>query len=126
MKRYGIAYAGIALFCFIMILTKGWSCSTLWYAYDDYRDSGIIDGFAGEVWVSLPNIVAIVLVFVGTFVMTVLSKNQFKGKWFCLVGVLLLLFFIPIGTEHLSGGIAGTTIDQWLYLPQCCDILIKK
>ena len=59
MKKYWIFYIIVAILTITMIVTKGFPSNLLMYSYNDV-ESGIIDGFQGEVSLSQINIIYLI------------------------------------------------------------------
>ena len=98
-----------------MIVTKGFPSNLLMYSYNDV-ESGIIDGFQGEVSLSQINIIYVSFFTLLTILVTISKKNKIKLKWLFMCIVICLMFLVRLGIDSYSGGIAGILGDQGIYL----------
>ena len=77
MKKYWIFYIIVAILTITMIVTKGFPSNLLMYSYNDV-ESGIIDGFQGEVSLSQINIIYVSFFTLLTILVTISIKNKIK------------------------------------------------
>ena len=77
MKKYWIFYIIVAILTITMIVTKGFPSNLLMYSYND-AESGIIDGFQGEVSLSQINIIYVSFFTLLTILVTISKKNKIK------------------------------------------------
>ena len=78
MKKYWIFYIIVAILTIAMIVTKGFPSNLLMYSYND-AESGIIDGFQGEVSLSQINIIYVSFFTLLTILVTISKKNKLKS-----------------------------------------------
>ena len=112
MKKFNIFYIVAMVLNVILIFTKGFPANMIIYSYKD----AVIDGFQGDVSLSIINCFIIAIIIVLTIVATLNKNNKVKVKW--LFGLVTIIFalFIPIGVHSYSGGIAGIKADDNMYL----------
>lgn len=112
MKKFNIFYIVAMVLNVILIFTKGFPANMIIYSYKD----AVIDGFQGDVSLSIINCFIIAIIIVLTMVATLNKNNKVKVKW--LFGLVTIIFalFIPIGVHSYSGGIAGIKADDNMYL----------
>lgn len=115
MKKYWIFYIIVAILTITMIVTKGFPSNLLMYSYND-AESGIIDGFQGEVSLSQINIIYVSFFTLLTILVTISKKNKLKLKWLFMCIIICLMFLVRLGIDSYSGGIAGILGDQGIYL----------
>ena len=115
MKKYWIFYIIVAILTIAMIVTKGFPSNLLMYSYND-AESGIIDGFQGEVSLSQINIIYVSFFTLLTILVTISKKNKIKLKWLFMCIVICLMFLVRLGIDSYSGCIAGILGDQGIYL----------
>lgn len=115
MYKYKIFYVIAIIISIIMILTKGFDANMMIYSYNDI-DLGIIDGFQGNVSLSIVNCFVIAIIIILTIIMTVIKNNKINLKWPLFITIILLALCIPIGIDSYSGGIAGIINEQNIYL----------
>ena len=115
MYKYKIFYVIAIIISIIMILTKGFDANMMIYSYNDI-DLGIIDGFQGNVSLSIVNCFVIAIIIILTIIMTVIKNNKINLKWPLFITIILLALCIPIGIDSYSGGIAGIIDEQNIYL----------
>lgn len=106
-NKFKMFYVVVIILSLIMILTKGFSGNIIIYSYND-ADIGIIDGFVGEIKLSILNCFVIVTIVILTIILTFNKKNGLNKKILLLILIILLSSLIPIGTHSYSGGLAGT------------------
>ena len=115
-NKFKIFYVVVIILILIMILTKGFSGNTIIYSYND-ADKGIVDGFAGQISLSILNCFIIAIIMILTIILTFNKKNTINKKILLLILIILLSSCIPVGTHSYSGGIAGTinadNINLW-------------
>ena len=115
MKKYWIFYIIVAILTITMIVTKGFPSNLLMYSYNDV-ESGIIDGFQGEVSLSQINIIYVSFFTLLTILVTISKKNKLKFKWLFMCIIIGLMCLVRLGIDSYSGGIAGILGDQGIYL----------
>lgn len=115
MKKFKIFYIAVIIFSIIMIFTKGFDENIFIYSYND-ADIGRIDGFQGNVFLSILNCFVVAIIIILTIIMTFNKNNKINIKWLLLSLTILLALSIPIGIHSYSGGIAGITAEQNIYL----------
>ena len=115
MYKFKIFYVIVIIINIIMIFTKGFDGNVIIHSYND-ADVGIIDGFQGNVWLSIINCFVVAIIIISTIIMTINKNNKINIKWILFVTTILLALFIPIGIHSYSGGIAGITDERNIYL----------
>ena len=115
MKKYKIYYIVVTILTLIIIITKGFPCNLMMYSYNDV-DTGIIDGYMGDVSLSTFNIVFASFFLLLTIIITISKKNKLKFKWLFMCIIIGLIFLVRLGTDSYSGGITGILGDQGIYL----------
>lgn len=115
MYKFKIFYVIVIIINIIMIFTKGFDGNVIIHSYND-ADVGIIDGFQGNVWLSIINCFVVAIIIISTIIMTINKNNKINIKWILFVTTILLALFIPIGIHSYSGGIAGITDKKNIYL----------
>ena len=106
MKRFKIFYAIVIIISIVMIFTKGFDANVFIFSYDD-ADSGIVDGFQGDVWLSIINCFIIAIIIILTIFITFNKNNKINIKWILCIATILLALYIHIGIDFYSGGMAG-------------------
>ena len=106
MKKFKIFYAIVIIISIVMIFTKGFDANVFIFSYND-ADSGIVDGFQGDVWLSIINCFIIAIIIILTIFITFSKNNKINIKWILCIATILLALYIPIGIDFYSGGIAG-------------------
>ena len=86
-------------------------------SFDDYKDNGIIDGFAGSTLVFPISIIILIASIVG-IIMIIKGKNRII-RTFGIVTIVALCIFMPICNVHRSGGIAGIVENKDCSLVIC-------
>lgn len=124
MNNFKTFYIIIIILSIIMIFTKGFSGNIIICSYND-ADKGIIDGFQGDVSLSIINCFIISVIFILTTIITFIRDNKINIKWLLFVIIILLLFNIPIGTDFYSGGIAGIIGEKSVYIWNLLSYMIK-
>lgn len=102
-STYVIAY----ILIFALIITKGIKIEFIIRHFDDYLDKGIIDGFSGTISILIVNFLISICIFTISLIMTLKKENEIKFKKFFLVGIIILLLFVPTYVKNTSGGFAG-------------------
>ena len=102
-STYVIAY----ILIFALIITKGIKIEFIIRHFDDYLDKGIIDGFSGTISILIVNFLISICIFTISLIMTLKKENEIKFKKFFLVGIIILLLFVPTYVKNISGGFAG-------------------
>ena len=115
MNKFKIFYIIMIIISIIMIFTKSFYGNVIIYSYND-ADNGIIDGFQGNVFLSIINCFIIAIIMILTLIMTFNKKNNIHVKWLWFVIIILLSVCIPIGVDSYSGGVAGIVAEKNLYL----------
>lgn len=115
MYKFKIFYVIVIIINIIMIFTKGFDGNVIIHSYND-ADVGIIDGFQGNVCLSIINCFVVAIIIISTIIMTINRNNKMNIKWILFVTTILLALFIPIGIHSYSGGIAGITDERNIYL----------
>ena len=115
MYKFKIFYVIVIIINIIMIFTKGFDGNVIIHSYND-ADVGIIDGFQGNVWLSIINCFVVAIIIISTIIMTINKNNKINIKWILFVTTILLALFIPIGIHSYSVGIAGITDEKNIYL----------
>ena len=95
MYKYKIFYVIAIIINIIMIFTKGFDGNVIIHSYND-ADVGIIDGFQGNVWLSIINCFVVAIIIISTIIMTINKNNKINIKWILFVTTILLALFIPI------------------------------
>ena len=103
MRKFRIYYFIIIAFILLMIFTKGVKPTAVIYEHSDG---------ANVVF----NCIVISLIMIVTLLITIIKKNIIKKKWLYFTIIFLLLFFVPLGINHYSGGIAGKLGNNYIYL----------
>jgi chromate transport protein ChrA len=116
MKKYVYFYAMIFIITITLILSKGILLGVIVNTYDDYKDYGIVDGFSGKVELLTYNSIIALAIIISSIYFTFKRDNNIKIKIFILLGIFILLLFIPIGINYYSGGFAGITGQKILLL----------
>lgn len=124
MNRFKLFYVIIIILSLIMIFTKGFYGSIIVNSYDDIN-RGIIDGFQGNVFLSIINCSVIAIITILTLIITFNKNNKINIKWLVFVVIILLVLCIPIGTHHYSGGIAGIIGENSIYLWDIITYLVR-
>lgn len=124
MNRFKIFYVIIIILSIIMIFTKGFYGSIIIYSYND-ADRGIIDGFQGNVFLSMINCFIIAIIMILTIIITFNKNNKINIKWLLFVAITLLVLYIPIGIHYYSGGIAGIIAENSIYLWNIVSYLVR-
>ncbi len=115
MNKFKMFYITVIIFSIIMILTGGFKGNVNIYSYND-ADMGIIDGFQGNVFLSILNCFVVAVIIILTIIMTFNKDNKINIKWLLFVFTILLVLSIPIGIDSYSGGIAGIIDERKIYL----------
>ena len=115
MYKFKIFYVIVIIINIIMIFTKGFDGNVIIHSYND-ADVGIIDGFQGNVWLSIINCFVVAIIIISTIIMTINKNNKINIKWILFVTTILLALLIPIGIHSYSGGIAGIKEEKNIYL----------
>lgn len=110
-----VFYVVLIILSIIMILTKGFSGNIIVYSYNDW-DKGIVDGFQGEISLSMLNCLIIAVIMILIIILTFNKKNKINNKLLLFILIILLSLCIPIGTHSYSGGFAGTINEDNIYL----------
>ena len=71
MKRFKMFYVIVMILNLILVFTKGFSANLIIYSYND----GIIDGFQGDISLSIINCFIIAIIIITTII-TTLNKNN--------------------------------------------------
>lgn len=124
MKKFKIFYITVIILSIIMIFTKGVDGNILIYSYND-ADRGIMDGFQGNVFLSILNCFVVTIIIILTIIMTFNKDNKINIKWLLFVFTILLALSIPIGIDSYSGGIAGIIDEKNIYLRNIPFYLIR-
>ena len=124
MKILKILYVVVIILSIIMILTKGFSGNLIVYSYNE-ADKGIIDGFQGDIYLSMYNCFIIAMIIILTTIITFNKKNKTNKKILLFVLIILLSLYIPIGIHSYSGGFAGITNENNIYLWNILNYLVK-
>ena len=115
MKRFKMLYVIVMILNLILVFTKGFSANLIIYSYNDVN-KGIIDGFQGDISLSIINCLISAIIIITTIITTLNKNNKINIKWlFCLVTIVIALF-IPIGIHSYSGGIAGIIDEDNIYI----------
>ena len=121
MKRFKMFYVIVMILNLILVFTKGFSANLIIYSYND----GMIDGFQGDISLSIINCLIIAIIIITTIITTLNKNNKINIKWlFCLVTIVIALF-IPIGIHSYSGGIAGIIDEDNMYIWNIAFYLAK-
>lgn len=115
MKKYRIFYVIAMIINLVLALTKGFSAKIIIYSYDD-RAKGIIDGFQGNVLLSILNCFMIAVIIILTIATTINRNNKMKLKWLFCFATIMTALCIPIGMHSYSGGFAGIIDEDNMYL----------
>ena len=115
MYKYKIFYVIAIIINIIMIFTKGFDANMIIYSYNDI-DLGIIDGFQGNVFLSIVNCFVIAIIIILTIIMTFTKNNKINIKWILFITTILLALCIPIGIDSYSGGFEGIIDERNIYL----------
>ena len=115
MKRFKMFYVVVVILNLILVFTKGFSANMLIYSYN-YANKGIIDGFQGDVSLSIINCFIIAIIIILTIASTLNKNNKVKVKWLFSLVTIIFALFIPIGIHSYSGGFAGIVADDNMYL----------
>lgn len=124
MDKFKIFYVIVIILSIIMVLTKGFDGNMIIYSYND-TDIGIIDGFQGNVFLSILNCFVVAIIIILTIIMTFNKNNKINIKWLLFVLTILLALSIPIGIDSYSGGIAGIIDEKNIYLWNIAFYLIR-
>lgn len=115
MNKFKIFYVIVIIISIIMIFTKGFDRNIIIYSYND-ADMEIIDGFQGDVYLSIINCFIIAIIIISIIIMTFNKNNQISIKWILFMITIILTLCIPVGIDSYSGGIAGIIDEQNIYL----------
>lgn len=107
MKKYKIIYFIIYLLLLIMIVTKGINIGVKGDYFNEYEESGIIDGFSGYRVYLIYNLIIISIIFIIALIITVIKGNTVKHKNLIFIGIIILLLFVPSFIDYRFGGVAG-------------------
>lgn len=115
MNKFKIYYIIVIILSILMIFTKGFHGNMIIYSYND-ADLGIIDGFAGDIFLSIINCFIITVIIISSIIVTINKNNKTNKKWLLFALIILLSLCIPIGIHHYSGGFDGRINEQYIFL----------
>lgn len=113
----GIVCLIAVLFNVLCVILKDLLPQIVINSFDDYKDNGIIDGFAGSTLVFPISIIILIASIVG-IIMIIKGKNRII-RTFGIVTIVALCIFMPICNVHRSGGIAGIVENKDCSLVIC-------
>ena len=103
MKKYKIIYIVLILICIVMIVTKGITVGTTIKKFGS-QEMANIDGDYGYIDIFIFNICILLTIFIVSVCATFNKKNAIKFKYVILLGIFILLLWIPVGIQYNLGG----------------------
>lgn len=102
-----ILYLVLFVTCALMIVMDvNFVSEVLFGSYSDGR----VDGFWHDLYFSLPNLVALLVIWLVAVVIMILPQNQLKHKIVWSIGLIAFsLLFVLVGKIRETGGLAGKT-----------------
>lgn len=102
-----ILYLVLFVTCGLMIVTGvNFASDVLVGSYGD----GAVDGFWHDLYFSLPNLVALLVIWLVAVIIMILPQNRLKHKIAWSIGLIVFsLLFVPVGKIRETGGLAGKT-----------------
>ena len=129
MKKYKIIYLIVIVVLLVLVCTKGIRIGIIINSFDDYKNSGIIDGFQGNTKFLIFNVIIIISIFITSLIITFKNDNKIKHKKIFLLIIIIALLFIPIFKETRSGGIAGIINKDYysiINVKKIYNIIVKR
>ena len=124
MKKFKISYILVLVFILTMIITKGFAANLYIHSYNDI-DRGILDGFQGNIFISIYNCLIVFIVIIASILITFNKTNKTKNKILLLIILIFLSTYIPIGKDYYSGGVAGISDKKNVYIWNIITYFIK-
>ncbi len=124
MNKFKVFYGVVIFLSIIMILTNGFSGDIIIHSYDD-AELGIIDGFQGNINLSIINCCVVASILILTAIITFNKKNKINKKIILFVFIIILSLCIPVGTHNYSGGFAGTINEDNIYLSNIFFYIVR-
>ena len=103
MKKFKIYYIIVFLLSLILAISKGFNFSLLITSYSDKN----IDGNQGTLYVLLINLIIVSLIWIVSFIVTLIKKNKINYKWLLFIGLILLTLFIPVSINSYYAKVEG-------------------
>ena len=104
MKKYRIIYVIMYLILLVLIFTKGIDIGFELYSHSDKY---VIDGFNETNIVLIFNFSIIVAILIASLIITFSKNNIIKYKGIIIGILIILVLFIPVFVEHITGGEMG-------------------
>lgn len=110
MKKYIFKYAFIIGLLIFLFLLKDNQPTFYLGEFNDYLETGIIDGFYGTYQVLLANTCFSIILGIATVTTTVPKDNKVKFKYLIAIAIILAIFFLlPFIKQTYMGGIANSS-----------------
>ncbi|MBR3049365.1 MAG: hypothetical protein IKG58_02240 [Bacilli bacterium] len=121
MKKFKIYYIIVFLLSLILAISKGFNFSLLITSYSDKN----IDGNQGTLYVLLINLIIVSLIWIVSFIVTLIKKNKINYKWLLFIGLILLTLFIPVSINSYYAKVEGVLNKDYIGIIDFITLLIR-